>query len=429
MRHRMTERHRTAFDALATVRSGQRIFVQGGVATPERLLEGLVAHADRLTDVELMHLHTEGPATYGDPKYAKSFRIASLFVGANLRARFDEGRVDYLPCFLSEVPKLLRSRRRPIDVALVHVSPPDRHGFCSLGTNVDVAAAAVEVASRVIAQINPRMPRVHGDGLVHVSRIDHALDVDEPLFEHLPSPQTPEARAIARHVAALVEDGATLQVGVGAIPDAVLAALADHKHLGVHTETWSDGVLDLIERGAVDNSRKHLLAGKTVSGFVGGSRRLYDYIDENPSVLQLDIGFVNDVKIIAQNPRVTAINSAVEIDLSGQVCADSVGPRIVSGVGGQIDFIRGATLSEGGKPIIALTSRTPKGRSRIVAALQTGAGVVTTRANSPYVVTEYGVADLYGKTLHERANELVAIAHPDDRENLGRAWRDLCRRS
>lgn len=421
----MGERHSSAFEALACVRSGQRIFVHGGSATPQRLLDGLVEHAERLRDVELIHLHTEGPARYADRAFAASFRVANLFVGPNLRDRFDDDRVDYLPCFLSEVPQLFRSGRRPLDVALIHVSPPDKHGYCTLGTSVDVAAAAVEVAALVIAQVNPRMPRVQGDGLVHVSRISHFIEVDDPIPEARCAPISNEAREIGRHAASLIENGATLQVGIGVVPDAVLAALKDHKHLGIHTETWSDGALDLIRRGAVDNSQKAVHPGKTVSGFVIGSRALYDFIDDNPSVVQLDIGYVNDVRVIARNPKVVAINSAVEIDLTGQVCADSVGTRIISGVGGQMDFIRGASLSKGGRPIIAMTSRTASGRSRIVPTLQIGAGVVTTRSHVHFVVTEYGVADLYGKTLHERANALIAIAHPADRENLARSWRDL----
>jgi acyl-CoA hydrolase len=375
-----------------------------------------------LRDVELIHLHTIGPARYADASYAQSFRVANLFVGANVRGRLDMQRVDYLPCFLSEIPQLFRSRRRPLDVALVHVSPPDRHGYCTLGTSVDVAAAAVDVATTVVAQVNARMPRVHGDGLVHISDIDHLVEVDDPLPEEPPPALSDEEHAIGRHTASLVDDGATLQMGIGAVPDAVLAALSNHRHLGIHTEMWSDGALALIESGAVDNSRKKVHPGKTVSGFVMGTRALYDFIDDNPSVVQLDIGYVNSAGVIARNPNVVAINSAVEIDLTGQVCADSVGSRVISGVGGQMDFIRGASLSPGGRPIIALTSRSAKGMPRIVASLRAGAGVVTTRAHVHFVVTEYGIADLYGRTLDERARALVAIAHPDDRESLARAW-------
>lgn len=408
-------------DALAAVRPGHRVFVHGGVSTPTVLVDALVAQAERLRDVELIHLHTCGDAGYADPAYRDSFRVANLFIGPNVRRHFDGDHCDYLPCFLSEIPALFRSGKRPLDVALVHVSPPDNHGMCSLGTSVDVARAAVDTARVVIAQINPRMPRVHGDGVVPVTAIDVAVEVDAPIPEVAPHTLTDAERAIGRHVAELVEDGATLQTGIGAVPDAVLQALHGHRHLGVHTEMWSDGALDLIERGVIDNSRKVVHAGRTVSGFVMGTRRLYDYIDDNPAVFQLDIEYVNRVSTIARNPRVTAINSAVEVDLTGQVCADSVGHRIISGVGGQMDFMRGAALSDRGKPIIAITSRTRTGEPRIVDQLRAGAGVVTTRAHVHYVVTEYGVADLYGKTLRERAEALIAVAHPGDREPLERA--------
>ncbi len=415
-------KHARASDAVAHIASGQRVFVHGGVATPHRLLEALVEQHDRLRDVELIHLHTVGPARYADPDLAPSFRVANLFVGANMRPKLDRERVDYLPCFLSEIPQLFRSRRRPLDAALVHVSPPDAHGFCTLGTSVDVARAAVDVAPIVIAQVNPRMPRVHGDGLLHIDHVHHWVEVDEPIPEVPPPPLGPEERAIGRFVAGLIEDGATLQMGIGAVPDAVLAALSDHKHLGIHTEMWTDGALALIQSGVVDNSQKHVHPGKTVSGFVMGTRALYDFVHDNPSVAQLDIAYVNNAGVIARNPKVVAINSAVEVDLTGQICADSIGHRIISGVGGQMDFMRGASLSPGGRPVLALTSRTAKGLPRIVPTLRSGAGVVTTRAHVHYVVTEHGVADLYGKTLDERAHALIAIAHPDDRESLGRAW-------
>ena len=411
----------SAAEAIAAITSGQRVFVQGAAATPNVLLEALVARAGELRDVELIHLHTIGPARYADPAYARSFRVANLFVGENLRARVDEEHVDYLPCFLSEIPSLFRTRRRPLDVALVHVSPPDRHGHCSLGVSVDVARAAVESAALVIAQVNPRMPRVHGDGVIHASRIHLGVDCDVALPDLAPKPPGAVELAVGRQVAALVEDGAVLQLGIGAIPDAVCAALAQHRHLGLHTEMWSDGALALLEAGVIDNSRKRIHTGKTVSGFVMGSRRLYDFIDDNPSVLNLDIEYVNAPNVIARNDRVCAVNSAVEIDLTGQVCADSVGHRIISGVGGQMDFLRGAALSAGGKPILALTSRTKAGAPRIVPLLTQGAGVVTTRAHVHHVVTEYGAVDLFGKTLRERAAALIGIAHPDDREALERA--------
>lgn len=414
-----------ALTAVSHIRSGMRVFVHGAAATPTALLEALVARAGELRDVELIHLHTEGTPIWADPAHAESFRVANLFVGASMRKAVGNDRVDYLPCFLSEIPALFRSGRRPLDAALIHVSPPDAHGWCSLGTSVDVARAAVEVAPIVVAQINPRMPRVLGDGMVHISRIAAWVDVEAELPEaHGGAPGEVEI-AIGKFAAGLIEDGATLQTGIGKIPDAVLGQLGGHKHLGIHSEMWSDGMLPLLESGAIDNSRKAKHAGKTVSGFVMGSRRLYDFIDDNPSVLQLDIGYVNDPSVIRRNPKVTAINSAVEVDLTGQVCADSIGSRIISGVGGQMDFIRGASLSEGGKPIIALTSRTRSGASRIVPTLKPGAGVVTTRSHVHWVVTEYGVADLYGRTLGERAKALIAIAHPEDREALARAWAEL----
>jgi acyl-CoA hydrolase len=420
-------RHLDPLDAIARIRSGQRVFVHGGSATPLVLLDALLARAPELRNVELMHLHTAGKGAYADPAYADSFRTTNLFVGHNLRNRVGSEQVDYLPCFLSEIPNLFRSGRRAPDVALLHVSPPDAHGYCTLGTSVDVARAAVDTAAVVIAQVNPRMPRVHGDGFIHMSEIHHWVEVDEEIPESPAAPQGPVEEAIGRHAASLIEDGATLQMGIGAIPDAVLAALHTHRHLGIHTEMWSDGCLDLLKSGAVDNSLKKVHPGKTIAGFVVGTRPLYDYIHDNPSAVLLDIAYVNNPGIIARNPKVTAINSAVEVDLTGQVCADSIGSRIISGVGGQMDFIRGASISPGGKPIIALPSRTKNGKSRLVAQLTPGAGVVTTRAHVHFVVTEYGVADLAGKTLHERARALVNIAHPEDREDLTRAWRSLTR--
>lgn len=413
----------TSQEALERVQSGHRVFIHGGAATPFRLIEGLMSHQERLKNVELIHLHTMGKAPYAQPECSDHFRVANLFVGENLRHRVISEQVDYLPCFLSEIPQLFRSKRRPLDVALVHVSAPDTHGYCSLGTSVDVACAAVESAPIVIAQINPRMPRVHGDGMVHISRFSKFIDVDDALPEVKKNPLSQEELLIGQFVAGLIEDGATLQMGIGSIPDAVLASLKHHRHLGIHSEMWTDGALALIQSGAVDNSRKKVHPGRTVSGFVMGTQALYDFIHDNPAVIQLDIGYVNSPTTIARNPQVVAINSAVEIDLTGQVCADSIGSKIISGVGGQMDFMRGAALSSGGKPIIALTSRTKRGVPRIVPTLRPGAGVVTTRAHIHYVVTEYGVADLYGKTLSERATEMIRIAHPDDRESLDRAWR------
>lgn len=418
-------RHASPAEAVACVQSGQRVFIHGAAATPGALVDALVAQANRLRDVELIHIHVTGEVRYARPEYASSFRVANLFVGHNMRAHVGTARVDYLPCFLSEIPNLFRSGRRPLDVAFLHVSSPDEHGFCTLGTSVDVAKAAADTAPILVAQVNPNMPRVHGDGFIHISRIHHWVEVDAPIPEFPQPPTGPEEAAIGRYAAQIIEDGATLQMGIGAVPDAVLSALSNHRHLGIHTELMSDGVLGLLQSGAIDNTQKKIHPGKIVAGFVTGTRRIYDFIDDNPQVAMLDIAYVNNPTIIARNPKVTAINSAVEIDLTGQVCADSVGHRIISGVGGQMDFIRGASLSPGGKPIIALTSRTKKGESRIVPTLKPGAGVVTTRQHVHYVITEFGIADLYGKTLHERARALIEIAHPDDREMLERAWCEL----
>ena len=416
-------RHVDALSAVSGICSGQRVFIHGGSATPLVLLDALLQRAPELRDVELMHLHTAGSGAPAEARYAESFRITNLFVGHNMRGKVGSERIDYLPCFLSEIPALFRSGRRTPDVALLHVSPPDAHGYCTLGTSVDVARAAADTAKVIIAQVNPRMPRVHGDGFIHIDQIHHWVEVDEEIPEAPAAPLSDIELAIGLHASSLIEDGATLQMGIGAVPDAVLAALHHHKHLGIHTEMWSDGALALLQSGAVDNSLKKVHPGKTIGGFVTGSRALYDFIDDNPSAVLLDIAYINNPSIIARNPKATAINSAVEVDLTGQVCADSIGSRIISGVGGQMDFIRGASLSPGGKPIIALPSRSKKGHGRIVSQLRAGAGVVTTRAHVHYVVTEYGVADLAGKTLHERAKALIQLAHPEDREALEIAWR------
>ena len=414
-----------ALAAVSGIRSGQRVFVHGGCATPLVLLDALLQRAPEVRNVELMHLHTAGPGAPAEDRYADSFRVTNLFVGHNMRGKVGSERIDYLPCFLSEIPALFRSGRRTPDVALLHVSPPDAHGYCSLGTSVDVARAASETAKVIIAQVNPRMPRVHGDGFIHIDRIHHWVEVNEEIPESPATPLTDTEMAIGRHASGLIEDGATLQMGIGAVPDAVLAALHHHKHLGIHTEMWSEDAFALIQSGAVDNSLKKIHPGKIVGGFVMGSRALFDFIDDNPAAVLLDIAYINNPTNIARNQKATAINSAVEIDLTGQVCADSIGSRIISGVGGQMDFIRGASLSVGGKPIIALSSRTLKGMPRIVPQLKAGAGVVTTRAHVHYIVTEYGVADLAGKTLHERAKALIKLAHPEDREALEIGRRQL----
>lgn len=381
----------------------------------------MVDRAAELRNVEIVQLHTEGPAPYADPAMEGHFRVNALFVGGNVRKAVDEGRADYVPVFLSAAPGLFRQGILPLDAVLIMVSPPDRHGYCSLGTSIEATRAAVQTAKVVIAQINPKMPRTHGDGLIHISDIDAFTQVSQDLPEsHAGQPSETEL-AIGRMCAELVEDGATLQMGIGSIPDAVLKSLNNHRNLGIHTEMFSDGLIDLVESGAVTGSEKRVHPGKIVATFVMGTKRLYDFVDDNPLVAMLDAAYVNDTAVIRKNPRVTAINSAIEVDMTGQVCADSIGTRLYSGVGGQMDFIRGATYSEGGKPIIALPSVTKRGESRIVPILKPGAGVVTTRAHVHYVVTEYGVADLYGKNLRQRAEALVAIAHPDHRETLERA--------
>jgi acyl-CoA hydrolase len=408
----------TADEAVALIESGWRVFVQGAAATPSVLLDALTRRADTLRHVETVHLHLEGTAPHAAPEVSHAFRPNAFFCGANMRRAVAEGRADYMPVFLSEVPLLFRRGVLPLDSALLHVSPPDAHGYVSLGTSVDAALAASETARVLIAQVNPRMPRTLGDGAIHVSRFAALVPVDVELPEHPVGTAGPIEAAIGQLVAGMVEDGATLQMGIGGIPDAVLAALIHHRALGVHTEMFSDGLLPLIERGVVTNEHKTRQRGRTVTSFLMGSRKLYDFVDDNPNVEVRDCAYVNDTMIIRQMPRMTAINSAIEVDLTGQVAADSIGESIYSGVGGQMDFIRGATLSEGGKAILALPSRTNKGKARIVHQLTGGAGVVTTRAHVRYIVTEYGIADLYGKNLRQRADALVGVAHPDDREAL-----------
>jgi len=406
---------------LRTVKSGDRVFIHSVAAAPQALVKALVGRASELRNVEIVHLHTEGDASYSHPEYTESFRVNAFFVGANVRESVNTGRGDYIPVFLSEIPALFRRDLLPIDVALVNVSPPDKHGFCSLGVSVDVTRAAVDCAKHVIAQINPRMPRTLGDALVHVDRIDAIVEVDEPIHE-VSIPELSEVdRAIGGYIAQMIDDGATLQMGIGSIPNAVLASLHNHKNLGIHTEMFSDGVIPLVEKGVVNGTRKAKHPGKIVAGFVMGTRKLYDFVDDNPEVLMLDIAYVNDTAVIRRNPKVTAINSAIEVDLTGQVCADTIGTMQYSGVGGQMDFIRGASLSDGGKPIIALPSATKRGESKIVSELKRGADVVSTRAHVHYVVTEYGVAYLYGKNLRQRAHELIKIAHPNHREALSGA--------
>lgn len=405
--------------------SKARVFVHGGAATPQHLMKAICQNKESLSGIELIHLHTEGPSEWTSPESQQYFRTTNLFVGANARGQLNFEQVDYLPCFLSEIPNLFRSQIKRVDVALLQLSPPNEQGLCSLGTSVDVARAAFDAARIVIAQINHKMPFVYHDGLISLQDIDAAVEISEPLPDLGPKPFTEIDKKIGEHVASLVEDGSCLQVGIGAIPNAVLAALHSHKHLGVHSEMWSDGILNLIQSGAVDNTQKYFHPGKTVSSFLMGSQRLYDFIHQNPKILQLGADIINNPSVIAQNPKVVSINSAVEIDLTGQVCADSIGHRVISGVGGQLDFIRGASLSKGGKAIIALPSRTKKGKNRLVSALAQGAGVVSTRAHVHFIATEYGVVDLYGKSLGERARALIQITHPEDRERLEREWHQV----
>lgn len=418
----MTPSYVSGEEAVKAILPGQRVFVHGGAATPHHLLRCLAARSSELFNVELVSISLQGDAILADPKYKDSFRINSLFVSQNIRAAVNEGRADYVPIFLSEIPNLFRRNILPIDVALVQVSPPDKHGYCSLGVSVDIGVAAIKSAKHVIAQVNPRMPRTLGDGIVHVNSFNSIVEHEQELPEIISEAGTSEIAArIGDHCASLVENGATIQTGIGTIPDAVLASLTNHKRLGVHTEMFSDGIIPLIEKGVITNEFKKKHRGKTVTSFLLGSRKLYDFVDDNPSVAALAIDYVNDTSVIRTNPKVTAINSAIEVDFTGQVCSDSIGVYHFSGVGGQMDFMRGASLSEGGKPIIALPSTTSKGISRIVPFLKQGAGVVTTRAHAHYIVTEYGIAYLYGKNMRQRSKALIDIAHPNHREVLEKA--------
>jgi acyl-CoA hydrolase len=409
----------SAEEAVKAIKSGDRVFVHGGAATPHHLLNKMVERASELWDVELISISLQGPAPFAEKRYKDNFRVNSLFVSPNMREAVNDGRADYIPVFLSEIPNLFRRNILPLDVALVHVSPPDKHGYCSLGVSVDVAATAIKTAKHVIAQVNPRMPRTLGDGIVHVDSFDSVVYVESELPEVISNEGLSEiSMRIGSFCAGLVENGATIQTGIGSIPDAVLASLGNHKELGVHTEMFSDGILPLVEKGVITNEHKKKHRGKIATGFLLGSRRLYDFVDDNPSVVMLNIDYVNDTSVIRTNPKVTAINSAIEVDITGQVCSDSIGTYHYSGVGGQMDFMRGAALSEGGKPIIALPAMTAKGVSRIVSTLKPGAGVVTTRAHAHYIVTEYGVAYLCGKNMKQRAKALIEIAHPNLREQL-----------
>ncbi len=408
----------SAAEAVSHVKSGDRVFFQGAAMTPKILIEALVDRYTELEKVEIFQIHTEGPARYTQEPYRKSFYVNSCFAAGNVRDTINSEYGAYIPIFLSEIHLLFRKNILPLDVAFIQVSPPDKHGYCSLGVSVDITLPAIQTARKVIAQINPRVPRTHGDGIIHMSRIFAAIEVDTPIHSHDPEAPSEIEKQIGKHVAELIEDGATLQMGIGGIPNVVLNNLMNHKRLGIHTEMFSDGILPLIEKGIITGEEKEVKTGKIVTCFALGSQKLYDFIDDNPVVHFKEAAYTNDTAVIRKNPKVTAINSAIEIDLTGQVCADTIGNYQYSGVGGQMDFIRGASLSEGGKAIIAMPSVTNKGLSKIVPYLREGAGVTTTRAHVHYIATEYRVVNLYGKNLKQRAKALISIAHPDHREML-----------
>ena len=412
----------TPAEAVRLVRSGDTIVAQGSTSVPNVLFRALTERAAELRDVKIIVGFGVCPedAPYAKPEYIDSFRALSIFVPNYLRRAMKEGVADTIPCFLGEVPFLFRSGQVPVDVAFLNVSEPDENGYCSYGISADIAFSAVECARVVIAQVNKYMPRTFGDPVIHVSKISAMCRGDEPLVE-VPTPVPNEIETkIGRYIAEQIPDGATLQIGVGGIPNAVINALSDHKHLGLHTEAITDGVLPLIERGIIDNSQKALYPGKSVGSLILGSRHLYDHVDGNPDFVIRDVAWTNDPQNIRQNPRAMAINSAVEVDLTGQICADSIGETVISGVGGQHDFMYGAALSEGGKCFIALPSTTAKGQSKIVSHLQPGAGVVTTRFQAQYIATEYGIVYLRNLPLAERAKALISIAHPSVREDLER---------
>jgi 4-hydroxybutyrate CoA-transferase len=412
----------SADDAVSHVKSGMRLFVHGAAATPAPLIEALARRRD-VENITLYHLHTAGPAPFVDAGAERRFLSVSLFAGAPVRDAIEQGRADFVPIFLSDIPRLFASRAVPLDVAVLQLSPPDRHGYCTLGTSVDAALAAAHSATQIVAEINERMPRTHGNSLVPLDRIRAFVHSDRPLPEHPPKTPTPVEDAIGEQAARLVPDGATLQMGIGAIPDAVLRRLFDKHDLGVHSEMFSDGVVDLAEAGVITNRRKQLHPGRMVTSFVVGTRRLYDFVNDNAFVEFHPCDHTNDTARIRKHDNMVAINSAIEIDLSGQVCADSIGFRIYSGIGGQMDFIRGSALSTGGKPIIALPSTAARGTvSRIVPALKPGSGVVTTRGHVHWIVTEYGCVNLFGLALRQRAEALISIAHPDFRRELQQAF-------
>jgi acyl-CoA hydrolase len=410
-------------EAVKVIKSGDHVHLSSVASAPQCLIKAMCERGERgeLKDVHVHHLHTEGPAPYAEARFEGVFQLDSFFVGGNVRKDTQSGSADYIPVFLSETQKLYRAGVLPCNVAMIQVSPPDKHGYVSLGTSVDATLAAVECADTVIAVLNKYVPRSFGDAFIHTSRIDIFVEDDTPLMVgHITEPSDIESM-IGRNCAELIEDGACLQMGIGAIPNAVLSQLGGHKNLGIHTEMFADGVLPLVEKGVINGRNKAIDRGKMVSTFLMGSQEVYDFIDNNPGVAMMDVAYTNDPYIIAKNPKVTAINSALQIDITGQVCADSIGTKFYSGVGGQIDFMYGASRSQGGKAILAMPSATNKGVSKIAPVLTAGAGVVTTRAHIHWLVTEYGAVDLYGRTFQERARLFISVAHPDHREELERA--------
>ena len=413
----------TAKEAVKVVKSNDRVHLHSVAVTPQPLIEALCERGrnKEFRNVRIQHIHTEGPAPYADKEFEGIFQLESFFVGANVRKQTQAGYADYIPVFLQETQRLIREGYLKVNVAMIQISVPDNFGYASLGTSVDATLAAVEKADTVIAIVNPNVPRAFGDAMIHTNEIDLFVEDDSPLITAEPGPISEIDRKIGSYVAELVEDGATLQMGIGAIPNAVLSMLGNHKDLGVHSEMFADGILPLVEKGVVNGKNKGIDKGKMVATFLMGSTKLYEFINDNPGVAMQDVKYTNRVSVIAKNPKLTAINSALQIDITGQVCADSIGTKFYSGVGGQIDFLRGASLSKGGKPIIAMPSVTNKGVSKIAPILIPGAGVVSTRANIHWLVTEYGAVNLYGKTLQDRAKLIISIAHPDHQEELDKA--------
>ena len=418
----------TAEEAVKVIQSNSRIYVQAAGATPTLLTNALTERAAELKNVEICHLHTEGEARYANPEFRDSFHVNSFFIGKNVRHTIQSGNGSYTPVFLSELPNLFRKKAVILDVVFIQVSPPDQHGYCSLGVSVEATVAAIENAKIVIAQVNKMMPRTFGDSLIAVKNIDYLVEHHAPIHGHGTDEISETEQKIGKLVASLIDDRSTLQMGIGSIPNAALANLKTHKDLGLHTEMFSDGVIDLIESGVINCKYKGVVKNRALATFLIGSQRLYDFVDNNPFVEMRESNFVNDTAQIRKNPKMVAINSAIEVDLTGQVCADSIGAKMYSGVGGQMDFIRGASLSDGGKAIIALPSITKRGESRIVPFLKQGAGVVTTRSHVQYIITENGIADLYGKSLTQRAKALIEIAHPSCQEGIAKQFYDLTKK-